>query len=156
MLFRSSFFKFYAPAPVVHYDWKKLVNTFSDENSFVRLGRKETEIRQKAKDYYAKGNIYVMPQNPEHKYEVWKDSGLLADVKIIEISRLGATIVNRLDWQVGEEHEINLKFDEINATVKCEVVKVRGNLAQVKFKNLPQSVANKITYRYMKMAANNQ
>ena len=42
--------KFHTMAPVVHYDWDKLVNTFSDENSFVRLGLKETALRQKAKN----------------------------------------------------------------------------------------------------------
>ena len=54
--------KLNATAPVVHYDWDKLVNTFSDENSFVRLGLKETELRQRAKDYYADDNTYIIPQ----------------------------------------------------------------------------------------------
>ena len=95
-------------APVVHYDWRKLVNTFSDENSFVRLGLKETELRQKAKDYYGYDNIYVMPEGFSAKYEVWKDSALISNMKIVEISRDTAIIVNRDNWQVGEERELEL------------------------------------------------
>ncbi|MBR3676498.1 MAG: hypothetical protein IKN71_05130, partial [Alphaproteobacteria bacterium] len=148
----SDLVKFNSPAPVVHYDWDKLVNTFSDENSFVRLGLKETELRQKAKDYYAFGNTYIMPETPTLMYEAWRDGALVSDVKIMEISRYGATIVNRDNWQVGEEHEIALAIDGTKANVKCVVTKVESNLATVKFVELPAAIANKIAYRQMKTA----
>jgi hypothetical protein len=148
----SDLVKFNSPAPVVHYDWDKLVNTFSDENSFVRLGLKETELCQKAKDYYAYGNTYIMPETPTLMYEAWRDGALVSDVKIMEISRYGATIVNRDNWQVGEEHEIALAIDGTKANVKCVVTKVESNLATVKFVELPAAIANKIAYRQMKTA----
>ena len=148
----SELVKFKTSAPVVHYDWDKLVNTFSDENSFVRLGLKETEIRQKAKDYYTYGNTYVMPQTPTLTYEAWHNNALISDVKIMEINRYGAIIVNRNSWQVGEEHEIELAIDGTKANVKCVVTKIEHNLATVRFVDLPAAIANKIAYRQMKTA----
>ena len=142
------------PAPVTHYEWDKLVHAFNDENSFVRIGLKETEIRQKAKDYYMLDNVYALPQNLEPNYEVWKDNGLASNVKIIEISRIGATIVNYYNWQIGEEHELELAFDDIRTKLKCVVTGINRSLATVKFTDMPASVANKLTYRYMKTAAN--
>ena len=146
--------KLHTPAPVVNYDWDKLVNTFSDENSFVRLGLKETELRQKAKDYYKYENVYVMPQKAQSSHEVWKDGGLFSNVRIMEISRLGAVIVNRDNWLPGEEHELQLSFDDVDVTLKCVVTEVKRNLATVRFTDMPASVANRLTYRYMRVAAN--
>ena len=147
--------KFHTMAPVVHYDWDKLVNTFSDENSFVRLGLKETELRQKAKDYYAYNNVYVMPQNPVAEYAVWNDSSIVSNVKIMDISRNGAVIVNRDNWQVGSEYELELSIDSLTAKVKCVVTEIKRNLATVKFVDMPAGIANKIAYHYMKTAENN-
>ena len=147
--------KFKSPAPVTHYDWYKLVNTFDDENSFVRLGLKETELRQHAKDYFTYGNVYVMPQSPVAEYAVWRDSGIVSNVKIMDISRVGAVIVNNDNWQVGDEQAIELSIDGLTATIKCVVTKIERNLATVKFINMPASIANKIAYRYMKTAENN-
>ncbi len=144
--------RMHTPSPVTHYDWDKLVNTFDDENSFVRLGMKETEIRQQAKQYYQYGNIYVMPENIEARYEVQKEGALAANVEIIEISRYDAVIVNQYSWQLGEEHELELRFDDVNAKLKCVVTKIENNLATVKFKDMPAGIANRLAHRYMKTA----
>ena len=99
-------------------------------------------------------NDYVVSSNMDFGYDVSQDKGLKSDKKILRINRRGATIVNNDNWQIGEQHDITLQFDNVDVTVKCEVIKVENELAQVKFKNLPQDVANKITYRYMKIANN--
>lgn len=44
------------------------------------------------------------------------------------------------------------QLDDVDVNVKCQVSIVEGNLAQIKFKDLPKDVANKITFRYMRMA----
>lgn len=72
----------------------------------------------------------------------------------MEISRLGAVIVNRDNWLPGEEHELQLSFDDVNVTLKCVVTEVKRNLATVRFTDMPASVANRLTYRYMRVAAN--
>ena len=144
--------KLHTMAPVVHYDWNKLVNTFSDENSFVRLGLKETELRQKAKNYYSYGNLYMMPEAATAKYEVWKDSGLFANVKIIELTRDSAVIVNRDNWQVGDEQVLNIVFGDVKADIRCKVTAISEHYATVKFLDMPAGVYNKLAYRYMKIA----
>ncbi|MBQ9035667.1 MAG: leukotoxin LktA family filamentous adhesin [Alphaproteobacteria bacterium] len=144
--------KFHTMAPVVHYDWDKLVNTFGDENSFVRLGLKETEIRQKAKDYYGYYNTYVMPEASVAKYDVWKDNGLLTNVKIIELTRDSAIVVNKDNWQLGDEQVLNLMFDDVKAAIHCKVIGIDKHYATVKFLDMPASVYNKLAYRYLKMA----
>ena len=144
--------KFHTMAPVVHYDWDKLVNTFGDENSFVRLGLKETEIRQKAKDYYGYYNTYVMPEASVAKYDVWKDNGLLTNVKIIELTRDSAIVVNKDNWQLGDEQVLNLMFDDVQAAIHCKVIGIDKHYATVKFLDMPASVYNKLAYRYLKMA----
>ena len=149
----SNLIKTYTSAPVVHYQWDKLVNTYDSENSFVRLGLKETEIRQKNKGLYANNIAYIMPLISENNYDVWNDRNLYSNVKILEISRTKAVIVNRYDWLVGEEHELELAFDDINTKVKCIVTKTDDREATVKFIDMPESVANKLTYHYMKSAA---
>ena len=148
----SNLIKTYASAPVVHYQWDKLVNTYDSENSFVRLGLKETEIRQKSKGLYANNIAYIMPLIPENNYDVWNDRNLYSNAKILEISRTKAVIVNQHNWQVGEEHVLKLAFDDINVEVKCLVVQANDNKATVKFINMPEGIANKLTYRYMKSA----
>ena len=45
---------------------------------------------------------------------------------------------------------MTIKFAGVDVTVQCKVLKVEGNVAQVKFINLPQSVGNKIAERYMR------
>ena len=77
-----------------------------------------------------------------------------SNAKIIEISRTKATLVNRDNWKADEEHELELAFDDIKAKVKCVVTQVKENLATVKFINMPASIANKLTYHYMKATAN--
>ena len=144
--------KFHTMAPVVHYDWDKLVNTFSDENSFVRMGLKETELRQKAKGYFSYDNIYVMPKNQITKYEVWRDYDLLSNVKIMEISHDEALIINRENWKLGEERYLELMFDDVKAKIRCVVTNVDKSYATVKLLDMPAGVYNKLTYRYMKMA----
>ena len=139
-------------APVVNYDWYKLVNTFSDENSFVRLGLKETELRQTAKDYYRYGNVYVMPESPVARYEVWRDSGLFSNVKIMEMNRNTAVIVNRENWQLGEEKELELMFDDVKTKIHCKVISIDRNYATVLFTDMSDGVYNKLAYRYLKMA----
>ena len=145
--------KLLTPAPVTHYEWDKLVKTFNDENSFVRLGLKETELRQKAKDYYADEDVYAVLQGREPDYDVWNDDEPNAGIRILEISRTGAVIVNRDNWQLGEEHELELMFEDIKAKLKCVVTKVERNLATVKFTDIPASIADKLTDRYVKTAA---
>ena len=144
--------KFNTMAPIVHYDWNKLINTFSDENSFVRMGLKETELRQKAKSYYSYYNIYVMPKNQITKYDVWRDYGLFSNVKIMEISHDEALIINRENWKLGEERYLELTFDDVKAKIRCIVTNVDKSYAIVKLLDMPPSVYNKLTYRYMKMA----
>ena len=144
--------KFNTMAPIVHYDWNKLINTFSDENSFVRMGLKETELRQKAKSYYSYYNIYVMPKNQITKYDVWRDYGLFSNVKIMEISHDEALIINRENWKLGEERYLELMFDDVKAKIRCIVTNVDKSYAIVKLLDMPPSVYNKLTYRYMKMA----
>jgi hypothetical protein len=142
------------PTPIIHYEWGELANTYGGEEDFVRLGLKETELRQKTKDYYAIDNLRLMSQNLEPIYDVWQDNDLFSNVKIVNISRLGATIINSEHWQVGDERELELIFDDVNVKLKCVVVKVEHNLAMVKFTDMPASIANKLSYRYMKMVAN--
>lgn len=144
--------KFNTMAPIVHYDWNKLINTFSDENSFVRMGLKETELRQKAKSYYSYYNIYVMPKNQITKYDVWRDYDLFSNVKIMEISHDEALIINRENWKLGEERYLELTFDDVKAKIRCIVTNVDKSYAIVKLLDMPPSVYNKLTYRYMKMA----
>ena len=144
--------KFHTMAPVVHYDWDKLVNTFSDENSFVRLGLKETEIRQKAKYYYKYGNVYVMPETADQKHEIWSDHILISNVKITDISRDSAIIVNRDNWKIGDEHTLSVEFDDVKADIRCKVISIDGHYATVKFLDMPASVYNKLIYKHMKMA----
>ena len=145
--------KFHTRAPVVHYDWDKLVNTFSDENSFVRLGLKETELRQKAKDYYGYENVYIMPEASIAKYDVWKDSSIVSNVKIMELTRNSAVIVNKDNWQLGDEQVLNVMFDDVKADIHCKVIGIDKHYATVKFLDMPASVYNKLMFRYMKVAA---
>ncbi|MBQ7633118.1 MAG: hypothetical protein IJS88_03300, partial [Alphaproteobacteria bacterium] len=144
--------KTHTVAPVVHYDWYKLINTFSDENSFVRLGLKETELRQTAKDYYRYSNVYIMPEASVARYEVWRDSGLFSNVKIMEMDRNSAVIVNRENWQVGEEKELELMFDDVKTKIHCKVISIDRNYATVLFTDMSDGVYNKLAYRYLKMA----
>ena len=139
-------------APVVHYDWSELVNTFSDENSFVRLGLKETELRQKAKDYYRYGNIYLMPEAPAARYEVWRDGGLFSNVKVIEFNRNTAVIVNRENWQLGEERELELMFDDVKTKIRCKVIDIDKHYATVELLDMPSGIYNRLAYRYLKVA----
>ena len=149
----SNQIKTYTSAPVVHYQWDKLVNTYDSENSFVRLGLKETEIRQKNKYLYANKIAYIMPLIPENSYDVETDRTLYSNARILEISRTKAVIVNLHNWQVGEEHELELAFDDVHVEVKCLVIQTNDNKAIVKFMDMPDSIANKLTYHYMKSAA---
>ena len=148
----SNLIKTYTSAPVVHYQWDKLVNTYDSENSFVRLGLKETEIRQKNKDLYANNIAYITPLIPENNYDVVNDRNLYSNAKILEISRTKAVIINLHNWKVGEEHVLKLAFDDVHIEVKCLVIRTNDDKATVKFIDIPESIANKLTYHYMKSA----
>ncbi|MBP5353214.1 MAG: hypothetical protein J6Y91_05570 [Alphaproteobacteria bacterium] len=71
---------------------------------------------------------------------------------LTRLNRRGATIVNEGGLKVGDKIDVTLRFDDVDVTVQCQVIKVEGNLAKIKFKNLAADIANKITYRYMKLA----
>ena len=92
---------------------------------------------------------YVLAGDIDYGYDVTQDKDLNSNVKILRLHRSGATIVNEEDWKVGERKEITLKFEDVDVTVKCKVVKVENGMAQVAFSNIPQAVANKISGHYM-------
>jgi hypothetical protein len=46
-----------------------------------------------------------------------------------------------------------LAFDDVNVEVKCLVIQTNDNKAIIKFIDMPDSIANKLTYHYMKSAA---
>ena len=118
------------------------VGIFSDENDLDDL----TALADRDDEF-------VVTENMDFGWDVSKDKGLSSSVKILRMNSRGATIVNAENWKVGDKPEITISFENVNITLKCQVIKVEGGLAQVKFKNMPSDVANKITYRYMRMAA---
>ena len=65
-----------------------------------------------------------------------------------------AIILNSENWQLAEEHEIELAFDDVNAKVKCVVTATKEGMARVKFIDMPAGIANKLSYLYMKTVAN--
>ncbi len=95
---------------------------------------------------------YVVSEKMEFGCDVSKDKSLSLNVKILRMDRRGATIVNEGDLKAGDKIDVSLRFDDVDVNVKCQVSIVEGNLAQIKFKDLPKDVANKITFRYMRMA----
>ncbi|MBR1840657.1 MAG: hypothetical protein IJ778_00830 [Alphaproteobacteria bacterium] len=95
---------------------------------------------------------YIVSKDMDFGYDVSKDKGLNSNVKILRMNRNGALIVNEGGLNVGDKIDISLRFDDVDVNVQCQVSKVEGNLAQIKFKNLAKEVANKITYRYMRLA----
>ncbi|MBQ9271838.1 MAG: hypothetical protein IJ218_06215, partial [Alphaproteobacteria bacterium] len=70
----------------------------------------------------------------------------------VEISRDAAIIVNRENWQVGEERELNLMFADVRANIRCMVTDTDGHYATVKFLDMPASVYNRLVYGYLTVA----
>ena len=127
--------------------------SFSEETNggsiFAGIFNDENDIEDYSSAYQTEPQ-YVVSENMEFGYDVSQDKGLLSSVKILRMNRRGATVVNNKDWKVGDNVEVTLNFDNVDVTVKCQVIKVEDGLAQVRFKDLPKDIANKITYRYMR------
>ena len=92
---------------------------------------------------------YVLNNNMGYGYDVTNDKGLQSSVKILRLHKDGATIVNENNWKTGDNIELSIAFKGVDVTAQCKVVKVENGVAQVRFLNLPRSIANKITERYM-------
>ena len=119
------------------------VGEFANENDFdyfVPLYRNGSEID------------YDISENMKVSWDVSKDETLSSSERILRMNRNGALIVNEGGLNVGDKIDISLRFDDVDVNVQCQVSKVEGNLAQIKFKNLAREIANKITYRYMRLA----
>ncbi|MBR1840627.1 MAG: leukotoxin LktA family filamentous adhesin [Alphaproteobacteria bacterium] len=92
---------------------------------------------------------YVLNNNMGYGYDVTKDKDLKSSVKILRLHKDGATIVNENNWKAGDKMELSIEFEGVNIMAQCKVVKVENGVAQIRFLNLPRSIANKITERYM-------
>ena len=116
---------------------------FMDENDLDDIMEDINKLSVVDIDYELNGNM-------DYGYDVTGDKELESNGKILRLHRNGATIVNEGNLKVGDKLSMTIKFAGVDVTVQCKVLKVEGNVAQVKFSNLPQSVANKISERYMR------
>ena len=119
------------------------VGEFANENDFdyfVPLYRNGSEID------------YDISENMKVGWDVSKDETLSSNERILRMNRNGAVIVNEDNLKVGNNVKINIQLEDVNVVVQCKVIRVENNLAKVRFKDLPNDVANKIAYHYMRLA----
>ena len=116
---------------------------FMDENDLDDIMEDLNKLSVVDIDYELNGKM-------DYGYDVTGDEDLKSNGKILRLHRNGATIVNEGNLKVGDKLSMTIKFAGVDVTVQCKVLKVEGNVALVKFSNLPQSVGNKISERYMR------
>lgn len=145
-------------APVVHFEQHKLVNTYHSEKSMFNLTFKENIIQQKNKD---NGMLFVKKNTISSKdtaliFDTTNDKELQSNVVIYNISTKGALIRNDKNLKYGKKMKLTLKFEDVDVEIRAKVKDIYEDKASIVFLNMPETVANKILYRYMQQANKKQ
>ena len=141
-------------APTVYNNPYMLVNGYHSAWNFVNREFKENKdlIHNIAESEALDKKYDESTKRISMRFDTTDDTGLSSNVEIYDISTTGALIKNDKKLKRGKKTTINLKFDDVDINVQAKVVNVEGNKAGVEFINMPQTVANKILYRYMQQA----
>jgi len=142
-------------APTVNKGSSMLVNGYHSSWDFIN--REQKENKDQLENIKMVNNIDKNKYNEpvkriNERFDTTKDSGLSSDFEIYDISTSGALVKNNKKLKCGKNTTITLKFDDVDIKVNTKVVNTFGDMAGLKFIDLPKDVANKILFRYMQQA----